>query len=151
MKWDYEGDYLEQFDRNYRGAIGNVFCLGVRLEPENPLKYVHDYCVDHDHMPIYQQVMDTLTTDGAKDFLAFVERREALPPDVKYQLKIEGKEKGLRTRMAGDAPSEKQLGYLRSLGCRTVPATKLEASDLITQYKASRPQPQVMRPSDAPF
>jgi hypothetical protein len=33
--------------------------------------------------------------------------------------------------MAEAGPSEKQLSFLKSLGCPTVPTTKLEASRLI--------------------
>jgi hypothetical protein len=35
----------------------------------------------------------------------------------------------------GDPPSEKQIAYLRSLGCRLKPTSKFHASQLINEYK----------------
>jgi len=165
MKWDYEGDYLEQFEAVRRGVVGNFFCNAVRQGCEDVqtiLSWIHSdiehrlerakhetrYEIEPKSVAMQEQVLRSLDTTEAWNFAQHILNRESLPPDEKAALKTASK---ATTVWHGDAPTEKQLKYLKALGCVDVPTTKGEASELINQLVNSR-QPTVdYDPDSLPF
>lgn len=145
MKWDYEGSFLQNFDANYTGAIGNIFCQAVRSGAEDVqevLEYVRrdarhklrsDYGSDSRNQN-YQMLLHCLEDAEAYEFAEHILWRENLPADESRRLKEESRREGLNNFMSHQEPTEKQLSYLHSLGCREMPKSKLEASNLINQW-----------------
>lgn len=150
-KWDYDGAFLEQFPQNYRGVVVNVFCEAVRdgyrtldglvqeararasAKVDCPAPWEREESLDA--MTILKRALG----DGeGRDLAAHVLWRESLPYAERQRLKKESKrENGVeyaKWRMAKLDPTDKQLLYLKRLGCNTVPKTRLEAHDLIDQY-----------------
>lgn len=144
MTWEYQGDYLQQFSKDYKGTIGDRFCRAIRAgcdDPEAVLKWVAKNLEGNDN-PEWQQVKYTcdMVSIEAWEFAEHLLDREALPLEEKERLK---KEKaldnhGIRNAMDKQAPSEAQLKYLKALGCKIEPKTKLEASDLIESHKQAK-------------
>ena len=140
MKWNYDGEYLNQFDPNYRGAVGDKFCRAVRAgcdDPEAVLEWIATNLRGHEN-PVWQKVRQTCKNVDVEawDFAQHILDRESLSPEDKEDLK--------RTAIKvdpvwmKDGPTEKQLVYLKGLGCQTIPTTKGEAGDLIEQFRASK-------------
>lgn len=82
-----------------------------------------------------RNLLSALETKVAREYAREVLAREALPPEEKQRLKAERQEHFRRDYLRAQTPTEKQLSYLKSLGCKTVPADRLEASQLIEQHK----------------
>jgi hypothetical protein len=151
MQWDFNGDYLQQFPKNFTGTIGDRFCRAVRDgcdNPESVLKWiVRD--LRHNDNPVWQAVCASCkkVDVGAWDFAQHILDRESLSQEEKQELKAASKASfGWKT----EPPTEKQLSYLQALKCPVVPKTKSEASDLIGQFKASR-EPEHFKPKSTPF
>jgi hypothetical protein len=143
-KWEFEGDYLSQFDKNYHGTIGDKFCRAIRDGAEDPkavLDWVSSNLVTNTN-PVWQQVAKTTRdySSEAWDFAQHLLEREALSWDAKQKLKGERAldSEFVKAKMARDKPSWAQLNYLEGLGCDVVPSTKLEASELIDKYVKAR-------------
>lgn len=143
MKWDFEGDYLEQFDVNYRGAIGDKFCRAVRDGNDDPkavLDWINGNLAGNTN-PVWQQVASTTNchSEGAWEFAMHILYREALSYEERLVLKKARDHNhalfAANYAMSQQPPTEKQLAYLKVLGCKRVPVNKLEASDLINELK----------------
>lgn len=144
MTWEYQGDYLTQFSKNYKGTIGDKFCRAIRdgcEDPEAILQWVAESLEGNDN-PDWQRVKYTcdMVSVEAWEFAEHLLERESLPWEEKERLK---KEKsldtdGMRIAMAAQPPSSAQMKYLKVLGCKVEPKTKLEASDLIGSYKTAK-------------
>lgn len=145
MKWEYSGDYLKQFPANYTGAIGNMFCQAVRQGAEEVsavFASVRRQCthrlgtdwINREQRDVYMQVSQSIGSYDSEDFAKHILWRESLPDELKFKLKNEAKSAGLKNKMSAEPASEKQLAYLKSLGCQVVPKSKLEASELISQF-----------------
>lgn len=135
MKWDYEGEYLKQFDSNYLGAIGNMFCQAVRRgcdDVDSILDYVRRDCLDRD-APVYGRVLHSLGSLDSRHFADHILWREYLPADEAKRLKEESRRESAAKFKTFSEPTEKQLKYLKSLGCDVVPSSMAEASELIGQ------------------
>src|SRR5205823_634194 len=84
-------------------------------------------------------VASALTTDGAGAlaYAAWVLWWEAMPDVERERLKAERARVYQLQAMGTQAPTERQIGYLRSLGYRgPAPASKAEASALIDRWRA---------------
>lgn len=139
-KWNYDGIFLTEFDSNYSGAIGNMFCQAVRRgaeDVEQVLDYVERDCRNRLDMPVYRMLRNSLESVEAQEFANHILWRESLPRDVAEQLKEEARRENLNNLMHVQPPTEKQLAFLKSLGCKTTPKSKLEASNLISQFKSA--------------
>jgi hypothetical protein len=78
---------------------------------------------------------------GSVEAMQFAEHvcwAQGLPADDRALLQVERSAafaaSGGARKASDAAPTEKQLAYLRSLGCPTVPANKLQAGELITRH-----------------
>lgn len=147
MQWDAPNNYVMQFNPNFRGIIGHLFCNAVRHgcdDVQSILDWVEQDCMTREN-PVYRDVINTLYDGEAWDFAQHMLDRESLPREEQIRLKNESKASNqfVKARMADDVPTDKQLAYLKVLGCKTVPTSKLEASDLISQFKASKELPRI--------
>lgn len=149
MTWEYEGEFLNQFPKDYRGAIGHMFCQRIREGARTPQEVIRNLRMlfqdGHTHWgrlsPAALALIrsNALRTAMAEEFAAFLIERESLPHEERQKLKrdfqIRNGADFARQAMAEQPPTEKQLKYLKALGCKETPRSKLEASDLITRYK----------------
>lgn len=140
MKWDYEGKFLDPIPANYRGAVGNKFCDVIRGGLSSPTSIVtavkREYQA-HSTNGTAKAVLASGALDSplALEFAAFLAHRESLPWEEKQKLKEQRDVKPfIREHMKGQPPTDKQLAYLRSLGCKETPQSKAEASELIDRY-----------------
>jgi len=157
MKWDFEGDYLKQFSKDYRGTIGDRFCQAVRNGNEDAEAILNAVRTDVAGRSgqVWLDVENSLSTGDAWDFAQHILDRESLPYEEKIRLKNESKadytSEYVQSKMASEPPTFKQLNYLEGLRCHIVPKTKLEASVLIDELtKNSRELPKP-KPKDTPF
>lgn len=152
MKWDYEGEYLNQFDKNYRGTIGDRFCRAVREgcdDVQSILGWVYHDTISREN-PVWQLVATSCLKGGdAWDFAQHILDRESLSWEERQTLK-ESRDKN--PTWTDDPPTEKQLNYLKRLGYLAPVKTKGEASSLISSFKASVEPVQInIDPDSLPF
>lgn len=150
-KWDYEGEFLNQFLPNMRGTVANWFCYAVRgakgflkadtpegicvsvhREIERKLRWNDIYSEDQE--ATYLKGINAVQTNEAVRFAAFILERENLSPEERNKLRDGLGAEHAKERMSQEPPTQKQLDYLQALKCSIVPVSKLEASDLIGQY-----------------
>lgn len=146
--WDYPGDFLKQFPANHQGVVGTVFCHKVRAGARDPitlLEAVERHALDRLENPFDSDTPEGLETmrilaeligtpESAR-FALFILWREGLSFKERQRLKAASKaakgDEYARQAMAQKPPTDKQLALLKAKGCRTVPKTRLEASELI--------------------
>lgn len=150
-KWNYDGDFLEQFPANHKGVVANVFCGRVRegcRTVDEVIKAARAFAAERLLRPNSWETegaLEAMATlkqslgDGeGRDFAEHILWRESLPFAERKRLKEEAQAEGARTysqfRMAKLDPTEKQLAYLKTLGCKIIPQTRLEASELIERH-----------------
>jgi hypothetical protein len=140
-KWDYDGEFLTWFPKAAQSTIANWFCYAVRDGAANvnqvlqQVEYKAMRRLNHPTEAITSDVLGDLIKNigcpEAEDFAAFIMEREALSPEEKEQLKASNDTGYRNAYMANEEPTAKQLSYLKSLGCKNAPASKLEASRMI--------------------
>lgn len=148
MKWDYEGTFLNRFDKDFTGAIGHLFCNEIRHLKAQGLNVtvlsVIDAVIDtlEDRLfrtpgmnekahNTYSNLLFALNVGDGENFVSHLIWREGLSHEEKTRLKNEAKTNGAKSFMASQPPTEKQIAYLRSLGSNETPQSKLEASEMI--------------------
>ncbi len=142
--WNFDGKFLVDYPRAGQGTITNWFCYAVRdgqTTVSGVLSAV-EYTV-RKRMPVsdgYSLTDDDLTIllehlldPEAEEFAAFILERESLPPEERERLKAASGKIYQQEYMASEQPTAKQLSYLKYLKCETVPASKLQASQLIDE------------------
>jgi hypothetical protein len=145
--WNYTGKFLENFETARRSLIANMFCFAVRGGEKTPVDVIEWVRSDagirfaaatYDRNAEIGAAMETLLeiieTNEAIEYARFVIYRESLPQAEKSKLKQESGIDYAKTYMQTQPPSEKQLKYLKTLGCQTIPQNKAEASRLIDRY-----------------
>lgn len=147
--WNYDGKFLLDYPKAGQGTITNWFCYAVRDGAKTPREVLAqvEYTVRR-KMPVderyslsngdLERLLEHLLDPEAEDFAAFIIERESLPNDVRERLKAASGATYQQAYMAEQPPTEKQLSYLRSLGCQEVPTTKLQASQFIDQCLRNR-------------
>lgn len=139
-KWDYEGKFLERFEARWRGTIGDQVCRIIRDGRETVNEVVSamqrkcEANFEERSGDFYKQLHTAIDTFDGRDFVHFLLRREALPYEEKMRLKEEARQKSAKAFMSHQPPTERQMTYLKSLGCNVLPKSKLEASELIDQW-----------------
>ncbi len=143
--WDYQGEWMNRFPQNTRSTIMNLFCYAVRDGHSSPLAVLQqveyqalrrkgrysDSCLTDEWL---DELVAALEGDEARAVAEHVIWREGLPPEEKARLKAQSGKAYIAAYMADQPPTEKQLHYLRSLGCREAPQSKKEASEWIDQW-----------------
>lgn len=134
--------FLDQFALDRRSLIASQFFAAVRAGAdtvEDVIRTVKGDC--HFRMvtskgeiwTAQRQLLCLLETEEARRYAQEVIEREALPAEEKRRLKVERQERHRRDYLRARLPTERQLRFLKSLGCNETPASRLEASDLIDQ------------------
>lgn len=147
--WDYDGQFLSRFPQPTHNVITQLFLRAIRGGQAMPLSTIASV-KDHAEEALQyggwdsfepsdiRVFLESLDDVEAQDFAAFLLEREALSPEEKARLKSAKQSQHVATRMTGQPPTEKQLNYLRSLGCKDTPKTKLEASQWIDQLVSAK-------------
>lgn len=144
MKWDYEGPFLKTFPAGRRARIANQFCAAVRQgcgTVDEVLCYVRaeaNHSVSHgwdDEAGSQTLLLQLTATEDARGYAQHIIDRESLSQEEKDRLKGETGSDFRRLYMSEAPATERQLVYLRFLGCDEIPTSMLEASNLIEQYK----------------
>lgn len=145
-KWEYDGPFLNWYPKNAQGTVANWFCYAVR----DGVKTIHgvlqmvEYharrksATDAMTEEVLAQLIDDLGSQEAEDFAAFILWRESLPAEEKARLKAESETQHRNAYMAQERATVKQLSYLKALGCKVIPASKLEASQLIEEFLSKK-------------
>ncbi len=154
--WEYQGEFLSKyFKPEQSGVVANYFCNAVRgnfgfeqaATPEGVARSVgeearrrlQDSSGTYDsQIEILRRLRAIISSSEALEFAAFILERENLPHTERARLKAEFNAARAKNVMSAQSPSEKQLAYLKSLGCSVVPQTKLEASELIDSILKKR-------------
>jgi hypothetical protein len=136
---------LDQFPQERRSVIANQFFTAVRegsITVDEVLRSVKGDAIRRMMFPenrerwnTQRQLVALLGTEAAREYVRQVLEREALPPEEKLRLKAERQERFRRDYLRAQTPTEKQLSYLKSLGCKTVPTDRQHASELIEAHK----------------
>lgn len=140
--WDYQGEWLNQFPQNTRSTIMNLFCYAVRDGCETDMEVLQrveyqalrrrgrnnsSYLTDE----WIGRLVEALLQEEAGDLANHILWRERLPQADRERLKAEAGKSHIAAYMSQQPPTEKQLKYLRSLGCKETPKSKQEASEWI--------------------
>lgn len=143
--WNYEGEFLKRFAGTSHNMVTQLFLRAIRsgeTKPFDVIAYVGNVCFnayqnneEWDSFPSSEIriLLESLDCSEIKEFACFLIEREALPASEKVKLKSRRNLQIVSNAMASEPPTEKQMKYLKSLRCETVPTTKLEASQLIDQ------------------
>lgn len=138
---------LDQFPRARQSVIANRFYVAARecegvATVDAVLRHVKAATIlrmvvaKREQWNEERKLLSALETEAARAYAQEVLAREALPPEEKQRLKAERQEHFRRDYLRAQTPTEKQLSYLKSLGCKTVvPANRFEASELIEAHK----------------
>lgn len=136
--------FLHHFDQPRRSLIANMFCSAIRSGAKTVGAVICSVRGDAQRRLLTgdaeQQTTQRLLLsllDG-QEALAFAQRAlewEKLSFDEKDLIKRARGEEYRRGSMRAKPPTQKQIEYLRSLGCHTTPSHRQHASELIEQYK----------------
>ncbi|MED6156985.1 hypothetical protein PIB30_019283 [Stylosanthes scabra] len=92
------------------------------------------------HKDLLNKLKLCLCSEEASHYAQHVLRWEQIPADKRAHLMREKQEHFLKQKienaMGSAAPTDKQISYLKKLGCTVIPTSKLHASHLIEQYKS---------------
>jgi hypothetical protein len=142
--FEYQGPYLDRFPHHRRATAANDFCHAVRggcltvhdilvaVYQKNKARLDGMYdCPNKEQEEYLLCLIDSLQDIEATRFAEHIIRRESMPLEERAKMKRERAEKFREEYMQGLDPTQKQIEYLRSLGVRTIPLTRLEASKMI--------------------
>ncbi|KAI4351193.1 hypothetical protein L6164_005572 [Bauhinia variegata] len=92
------------------------------------------------HKDLLRALKSCLSTNEAFQYANYALRWEQIPFEKRAHLMKEKQEHFLKLRienaMGSAKPTDKQISYLKKLGCTTTPTSRLHASHLIEQYKS---------------
>jgi hypothetical protein len=139
-------DFLSRWEPNRRSLIANQFCVAVRAgcaDPDSVVDWVRgdawkrlaDRYADHQR-PSQELLLRVLDLPEARDYAVFIIHREAMPRAERERQKAEAAATHQKAWMARQAPTVKQLEFLKALGCGETPKDRLQASQLIEEYKS---------------
>lgn len=136
-------DYLAQWPVSKRSLIMNQFLRVIREDgadaPDRLLRWlttaVHKrlaspYITAEDR-EVQQRLLDSLTTENAWAMAQYCLQWESLTTDEKDAIRKPNIFEYANRAMAAQPPTDKQLKYLKALGCEEIPKTKAEASEWI--------------------
>lgn len=136
--------FLEAFPVARRSLIANQFHCAVRggaTTVDAVIREVKRDAISRmtfaggERWTTQRELLRLLETDTAGAFAKTVIAHEALPPEEKLQLQAQRSEAYRREYLKAKPPTQKQLEFLKTLGCFTTPSSRLHASELIERSK----------------
>lgn len=139
-------DFLAKWPQNKRATIMNQF-LGAIRHGETTFDGMMEWLVADGVRRLRSPYADAATVEAQRllisiqadpDTQAMCEYClwwESLSSDEKHRIRLERGGDYAKQVMATQPPSDKQLEYLKGLGCFDVPKSKAEASDWIERFK----------------
>lgn len=136
--------FLDRFSLEHRSAIANRFFKAARegaTTIETVIQKVKADSIsrllfaDRDVWNEERSLLSMLEGEEVRVYVKEILERESLPAEERQKLKAARGEQYRREYMKVQKPTEPQLRYLKSLGCRTIPVTRFQASELIEEHK----------------
>ncbi|PIM99621.1 DNA helicase [Handroanthus impetiginosus] len=143
-------NFLKRFSTEDRAVVSHLFHQWAKKpafhDPKRLLNKVA-FVIDErlrvkksTHKDVLRELKSCLTSDEAYHFAVSVLKWEQIPAEKRAYLMREKQEHFQKLRienaMSSSEPTSKQIAYLQSLGCTTVPTSRLHASRLIEEYKS---------------
>lgn len=132
--------FLDNFEPLRRSGIASQFFGAVRsgaLTEDEVIGSVkgdalrRTLTAEGERLETQKQLIDLLETDEARVYAAEIIMRESLSIEEKWRLKRERQQHYRREYLRAQSPTERQLSFLKSLGCQVLPASRWEASEMI--------------------
>lgn len=139
-------DFLAKWPQNKRATVMNQF-LGAIRHGAKTIKDIGGWLVSDATRRFYSPYADVETKaaqwrlmgiESDHDFQAMCEYClwwESLTSDEKQKIRLERGGDYAKKVMATQPPTDKQLDFLKGLGCFDIPKSKAEASEWIERFK----------------
>jgi len=153
--WEYQGTFFDGLAPTSRNMVTQLFLKAIRSgikDARDVVEQVGADCIDAmangeewdsfpaDEICILLRKVESIDDPIANELATFLIERDALPSDQKARLKAAYSFSAAGSVMAKSEPTEKQLSYLKSLGCKDTPSSKLEASQWIDKLVKEKVQ-----------
>ncbi|CAK8571971.1 unnamed protein product [Lathyrus sativus] len=143
-------DFIRRFNVEERSVVSHMFHKWAKKKAFQDPKRLLDkvgFVIDerlrqkkNKHKDLLNSLKSRLSCDEAMQYAQYVLRWEQIPADKRAHLMREKQEHFLKLKienaMGSATPTDKQISYLKKLGCTTTPTSRLHASHLIEQYKS---------------
>lgn len=143
-------NFLRRFSVEDRSIVSHLFHQWAKKKAFQDPKRLLDkvsFVIDerlrqkrNKNKDLLNSLKSCLSCDEAFQYAQHVLRWEQIPADKRAHLMREKQEHFLKLKienaMGSATPSDKQISYLKKLGCTTTPTSRLHASHLIEQYKS---------------
>lgn len=124
--------FPDLFPAQRRSAIANRFCYAVRAGCDNPFTIVTQaLCESRRHRDNETVAIIRANLDAAYEFAAYILERERLPRERRKQIKEQSAALYREEYLKRQGATERQIDYLRALGCKEEVRSKWEAMQLI--------------------
>jgi hypothetical protein len=136
-------NFLAQWPQNKRATIMNQILASIRdghaSTPTQMIEWLRSDIIrrvskpyaDSDAKNAQFTLMRVIAEPSMTPMCEYCLWWESLPYDEKQQIKRTRGTDYAKQAMAGQPPTEKQLKYLKALGCDDIPASKAQASEWI--------------------
>ncbi|XP_019441073.1 PREDICTED: ATP-dependent DNA helicase SRS2-like protein At4g25120 [Lupinus angustifolius] len=147
----YNGsNFIRRFSVEERSVVSHLFHQWAKKKAFQDAKRLLDkvgFVIDerlrqkkNKHKDLLNTLKSCLSCDEAFEYAQYILRWEQIPADKRAHLMREKQEHFLKLRienaMGSSAATDKQISYLKKLGCTEIPTSRLHASHLIEQYKS---------------
>ncbi|HPZ09021.1 MAG TPA: hypothetical protein PL110_12960 [Candidatus Eremiobacteraeota bacterium] len=135
---DSRRKFLEYFEPSKRSTVANTFLSPIRKGVTDPDLIITEVYEKARRDKEKHYISDTIFSylSEAFKYVSYLHDWEHLPDSEKQYYKNIQAKKAVKAYMAKEAPTEKQLSYLKVLGYTgPAPETKADASELISTIK----------------
>ncbi|KHN01012.1 ATP-dependent DNA helicase pcrA [Glycine soja] len=143
-------DFLRRFSVENRSIVSHLFHQWAKKKAFQDPKRLLDkvsFVIDerlrqkrNKNKDLLNTLKSCLSCDEAFQYAQYVLRWEQIPADKRAHLMREKQEHFLKLKienaMGSATPTDKQISYLKKLGCTAIPTSRLHASHLIEQFKS---------------
>jgi len=135
---DSRRKFLGYFEPAKRSTVANIFLEPIRRginDPEAVMTTVYEQTKRKEDKRYITETIYNFINE-AKAYIEYLQDWEKLPDSEKQYYKNIQAKKAVKAYMAKEAPTEKQLSYLKALGyIGPAPESKADASELISTIK----------------